>query len=226
MTALFFAVLFAVALVAVYAMLRRRSRDATPGRRDATLFGNDTTAFLSQLDSRLAEAAPPPGEPLYRGLRPPATVWNAQVFRDIEWRRFEAVCAQLFEQGAFEARHSPATPVGAADLREFHSAMVSRGLQRGTFVASGSFTPEAREFARSNGISALDGLALLALISRRPPQEQRELLAIAYEGEYWRPTCAACGLKMVEHSPPKGDPSWVCADAPRCTFTLPVRFAA
>jgi restriction system protein len=225
MTAAIFAVLFAVGVGAVYVAIRRRSRDAAPGRRDAALFGNDTTAFLSQLDSRLADAASPQGEPLHRGLRPPAAVWNAQVFRDIEWRRFEAVCANLFDDAFFAARHSPGTPVGVADLREFHREMAARGLQRGTFAASGSFTPEAREFARSSGIAALDSLALLALISRQPAQQQKGLLAIAYEGEYWRPTCAACGLKMVEHNPPKGPASWVCADAPRCAFTLPVRMA-
>ncbi len=193
---------------------------------------------------------------MHRGLQPRATAWNAQVFRDIEWRRFEAVCANLFAQAGFEARsqshgadggvdiwlysqnaegpaavvqckHWLGKPVGVKELREFYGVMASHKLTRGTFATSGTYTPDARDFARSNGISVLDSLALLALISRRDPQQQKELLEIAYEGEYWRPTCASCGLKMVERVARRGGGLfWGCTEYPRCRFTLPVRKAA
>lgn len=244
-----------VALLVIYFVIRKKPNDSPSARRESTMFGKDSTAF-SALDSRIAESTQQPEEPVHRGLAPPAAAWNAQVFRDIEWRRFETVCGSLFAQAGFEARtqshgadggvdiwlHSsnaegPAAvvqckhwlgkPVGVKELREFYGVMASHKLARGTFATSGTFTAEARDFAKSNGISALDGLALLALISKRTAQQQMELLAIAYEGEYWRPTCASCGIKMVERVTRKDDKLfWGCANYPRCHTTLPVRKAA
>ena len=233
-------------------LVARPKRDAAPSTMQPTLFGKDTTAFLSQLDSRLASQLPE-AEPLHRGQRAPASTWNAQVWRDIEWRRFEEVCARLFAQAGLEARtqshgadggvdiwlysqnaqgpaavvqckHWLGKAVGVKELREFYGVMASHKLLRGTFATSGTFTGDARDFAKSNGISALDGLALLALISRRTTQQQKELLELAYQGEYWRPTCASCGLKMVERQARKrGGAFWGCTEYPRCRFTLPVR---
>lgn len=241
-------------LLVIYFVIRHKPDSPTPTRRESTMFGKDSTAF-SQLDSRSADASQRPGEPVHRGLLPPAGTWNEQVFRDIEWRRFEAVCGSLIAQAGFEARaqshgadggvdiwlHSahaegPAAvvqckhwlgkPVGVKELREFYGVMSSHKLARGTFATSGTFTAEARDFARSNGISALNGSALLALISRRTAQQQQDLLAIAYEGEYWRPTCASCGIKMVERVTRKTDkPFWGCANYPSCRNTLAIRNA-
>ena len=39
--------------------------------------------------------------------------------------------------------------------------------------------------------------------AQRTPEQQDDLLRIAYEGDYRRPTCASCGIKMVERSPKK-----------------------
>jgi restriction system protein len=175
------------------------------------------------------------------------------VFEDIEWRRFETLCAELFAQAGFEARsqshgadggvdiwlysrnaegpaavvqckHWRGKPVGIKEVREFLGVMASRQLARGTYATTSTFTTEALRFARENGIHTLDGAGLLALIAKRSPDQQRALLQHAYEGEYWRPTCASCGLKLVERNPRKGGASfWGCPDFPRCRFTLPVR---
>jgi len=250
-----YALLLGVVLLVIYFLIRRKPNEPVSPKRESTLFGKDTTAF-SQVDSHVADSTQLPDEPVHRGLLPPATTWNAQVFRDVEWRRFEAVCGSLFAQAGFEARaqshgadggvdiwlHSanaegPAAvvqckhwlgkPVGVKELREFYGAMSSHKLARGTFATSGTFTPDAREFAKSNGISALDGQGLLALISRRTSQQQKELLEVAYEGEYWRPTCASCGLKMVERNTRKdGKLFWGCVNYPRCHNTLAIRKGA
>lgn len=247
-----YAVLFGFVLLMIWRVVRPKSASAPASKLEHTLFGKDTTAFASQLDSRMGPSTLQ-GEAPHRGERPPATAWSAQVFRDIEWRRFEAVCASLFAQAGFEARtqshgadggvdiwlyshnaqgpaavvqckHWLGKPVGVKEVREFYGVMASHKLPRGTFATTGSFTAEARDFAKSNGVSALDGLALLALISRRTSAQQKELLQIAYEGEYWRPTCASCGIKMVDRAGRKrGSSFWGCADYPRCAFTLPMQ---
>lgn len=184
-----------------------------------------------------------------------ADSWSERVFDDIEWRRFEAVCESLFAQAGFMAntqshgadggvdiwlysrhaegpaavvqcKHWRGKPVGVKDVREFYGVMASQKLRRGTFATSSVFTAEALRFGKENGISLLDARALLALIGKRTSEQQQDLLRIAYEGEYGRPTCASCGIKMVERSPKKGGAAfWGCAQFPKCHGTLPMRGA-
>ena len=241
-------VLLGLALLVLYVILRPAPDAGSRARDEPPLFGRDTTDFAQSLQRGAAD--PEPQGATHRGQRPPSDVWSARVFEDIEWRRFEALCASLFGQAGFETRaqshgadggvdiwlysqhaegpaavvqckHWIGKAVGVKEMREFYGVMASHKLQRGTFATTSTFTSDARQFAKDNGISALDGQGLLALISRRTPEQQESLLAIAYEGEYWRPTCASCGLKMVERSARRS--FWGCVNFPHCRFTLPVR---
>jgi restriction system protein len=172
--------------------------------------------------------------------------WSPAVFAAIEWRRFEAVCEALFAQAGFETRaqshgadggvdiwlhsknaegpvsvvqckHWQGKPVTVKEMREFLGVMVSKGLKRGTYATTSRYTADALEFAKANGINAQDGNGLLGLIAQRTPEQQTALLAVAYEGEYWKPTCASCGIKLVERKPAKGGaPFWGCSNFPRC----------
>ena len=170
----------------------------------------------------------------------PSTTWNKQVFTDIEWRRFEAVCERFFAQGGFKTKSQSHGADGGVDIwmysdnaestvsiaqckhfnnkdvdvklvREFYGVMSSHKLQRGTFVTSSGFTADAQKFANANGINALDGDKFLKLIATRTPLQQKELLDIAYEGEYSIPTCASCGIKLVKRTK-----FWGCSNFPRC----------
>lgn len=182
--------------------------------------------------------------------------WSADVFARIEWRRFEAVVEALFTQAGFQTRsqshgadggvdiwlhsrhaegpvsvvqckHWQGRPVGVKELREFLGVMTAHRLERGTYATSSRFTAEAQSFAQANRIHTLDGQGLLKLIDQRSAEEQSRLLAIAFEGEYWRPTCASCGIKLVERKPRNGGrPFWGCSNYPRCKSTLPMRSTA
>jgi restriction system protein len=204
--------------------------------------------------ARSAPAGPAPRPA--RQDRRRETTWSAKVLEDIEWRRFEAVCERLFAQGGFETRsqshgadggvdiwlhsrnsqgpaavvqckHWNGKQVGVKEVREFFGVMASHQLKRGTYVATSGFTADALKFAKDNGINAMDGERLLALIATRTPGQQQEVLDVAYEGEYWRPTCASCGPKMVErHSGKDGSAFWGCVNFPRCRNRLPMRQAA
>lgn len=177
---------------------------------------------------------------------PALTAWSPEVFRAIEWRRFEAVCEALFAQAGFEARtqshgadggvdvwlyskntqgpalvvqckHWLSKPVGVKEVREFFGVMASNQLKRGTYATTSTFTPDAVDFARRNGIHLLDGRGLLALIAQRTPEQQQALLTVAFEGDYARPTCASCGIKMVERTNRQtGSRFWGCTNYPRC----------
>ncbi|WP_454903681.1 restriction endonuclease [Variovorax gossypii] len=171
--------------------------------------------------------------------------WGPSVLAAIEWRRFEAVCEALYAQAGFttrsqshgadggidiwlQSRHSDVPRivqckhwrtkvVGVKEMREFFGVMASHQLKSGTYVTSSTFSDDAIAFAKANGIHAQDGTALLKLISQRTPEQQAALLAVAYEGEYWRPTCASCGAKMIEKDSKRNDGSfWGCANYRRC----------
>ena len=185
---------------------------------------------------------------------PRLAAWAHQVYEQIEWRRFEAVCQALFTQAGFQpraqslgstggvdlwlhsrhaqgpvalarCRHWLGRPVGMRELRDFHGKLSAHQLRRGSYVTSGGYTQEALEFAHSKGINLLDGTALLALIAKRRPEQQQALLDIAYEGEYWRPSCASCGSKMVERgSEAESSAYWGCMNYPRCRNILPMMY--
>ncbi len=88
--------------------------------------------------------------------------------------------------------------MGVDKVREFKGVMASHRIERGQFVGTSGFTPDAEAFASANGINLLDKNKLLGLIARRQPEEQTALLDIALEGEYWKPTCASCSVKMTK----------------------------
>lgn len=201
-----------------------------------------------------AEARHSPATPSTTPPQPAAT-WSPAVFAAIEWRRFEAVCEALFAQAGFETRsqshgadggvdiwlhsrnaegpvavvqckHWQGKPVGVKEMREFFGVMSSHQLKRGTYATTSNYTADAQQFAKDNRINAMDGTALLDLIAKRTPEQQQALLAVAYEGEYWRPTCASCGIKMLERTPSKGGAAfWGCSNYPRCKRTMPMRTA-
>lgn len=182
--------------------------------------------------------------------------WGPGVLAAIEWRRFEALCEALYAQAGFTTRsqshgadggidiwlyskhsdvprivqckHWQSKAVSVKEMREFFGVMASHQLKGGTYVTSSTFSAEALAFAKANGIHAQDGAALLKLIGQRTPEQQAALLAVAYEGEYWRPTCASCGTKMVERNSSKNDGSfWGCANYPKCRGrTIPMSKAS
>ena len=96
-----------------------------------------------------------------------------------------------------QCKHWKSTQVGIKEVREFLGVMAACHIKRGIYATTSRFSDKARQFARANGISALDGGRLLAMIQAQTPQQQRQLLDVALQGEYWKPTCASCGHKMA-----------------------------
>ena len=183
-----------------------------------------------------------------------AQQWSPAVLAAIEWRRFEALCEAFFAQAGLATRsqshgadggvdiwlqskhmaaprivqckHWLSKPVGVKEMREFRGVMASHQLQSSTYVTSSTFTADATAFAKANSIQLQDGAALLKLIGQRTPEEQAALLAVAQEGEYWKPTCASCGTKTVERERKRdGSKFWGCSNYPRCKSMFPMRSA-
>ena len=131
--------------------------------------------------------------------------------------------APRFTVAVVQCKHWQNKQVPVSALREFYGVMASYKVARGTYATSSTFTADALAFAQANGINAQDGNGLLRLIAQRPPEQQAALLAVAFEGEYWRPTCPSCGTKMVDRSTHKtGGRFWGCINYPRCKYTQPM----
>jgi len=230
---------------------RERARSATASNDAPAPTASRTTAASQpaghEAAAQEAEAVATPAEP------PRPTAWSAEVFDLIEWRRFEAVVEALFTQAGFRTRsqshgadggvdlwvytrYQPDKPVtivqckhwhgkrvGVDKVRELRGVMAAHGVVRGQFATTSRFTDEAVAFAKENGINLLDVDALLKLIRSRSAEQQQALLDVALQGEYWRPTCVNCGIKLVLRRPRQGGkPFWGCTRYPACRTTLPL----
>lgn len=184
----------------------------------------------------------------------PPSMWGPAVFRVIEWRRFEAVLEAYFAQAGFitnakshgpeggvdiwlYSRHEPGVPVGlvhgrhwhgkkvaAVQIRDFMKLMAAHHMRRGQFATASMFTPDAADFARNHHVQPLDPKGLVSLIEQRTPEEQKTLLSLALQGEYWRPSCWKCQVKLVERDDAEdGKPYWGCTNGPICKTTMPMR---
>jgi restriction system protein len=225
------------------AALLRLSRKAQP----SVLVKTDPLFNPQDVQLRHGSAAPDRMQPPER-----PTVWSQDVLDAIEWRRFEAVVETLFQQAGFETRsqshgsdqgidiwlyskHSPGQAVsvvqckhwtkriGVDKMRELLGVMAAHRVTRGQFATTSTFTEDAAKFASANAISLLDVRALLKLSASRTREQQLDLLAVALDGEYWRPTCVNCGQKMVDRYRKRdGGGFWACARY-ACKTTLPMR---
>jgi restriction system protein len=226
-------------------------KPAMPAARSVAAPAAQVPQPLAPADAPTAAQLTNPGTAPERPLQ-----WGKGVFDVIEWRRFEAVVERLFQQAGFEtksqshgadegvdvwlySRNQPGEPVslvqckhwqgkrvGVDKIRELRGVMAARNVKRGQFATTSTFTPDAVTFARENGVNLLDVDGLLGLIGKRTPDEQAELLAVALDGDYWRPTCVNCGVKMLDRTPRKGGSAfWGCTNYPRCKTTMPMRGA-
>lgn len=178
-----------------------------------------------------------------------ATRWSAALLGVLEWKRFEEVCAGLFERLGFATKsaicgadsgidiHLYRPPsdqpvaivqckawtkkVGVNVIRELRGVMSSEGVAEGIFVTSSSYSDDAIAFAKANQIDLMDGDKVLKAILKLTEEQQASLLRLATAGDYTTPTCASCGVKMIARTPKAGGkPFWGCVNFPRCTTKL------
>lgn len=181
---------------------------------------------------------------------PPAE-WSLEALRSLEWKRFELLCARYYEAVGFQSvtlaagadggidvklyKIDPAQaiaivqckawntrPVGVKEIRELLGVMAHEKVGRGIFMSTGSYTVDASAFGAANPIQLLDGPAFLAKLRDLTPEQQAELLAFAFAGDYRTPTCASCGVKLIVRESRRGA-FWGCMHYPRCKTTMPMR---
>jgi restriction system protein len=180
-----------------------------------------------------------------------AAAWSAQLLKQLEWRRFEELCAAYFEMEGYGARVArtgadgvvdihlcaagsdrasilvqckawDAYPAGVEPVRRLRVAMSASRIAEGMLVSSGRFMPQAAEYAQRNSISLVDAGALLKRLGALAPEKSHALLEFATQGDYLTPTCPACSIKMVSRkSTRQGRKFWGCRNYPQCKQTLP-----
>lgn len=107
-------------------------------------------------------------------------------------------------------------------LRELHEAATAAGATRGMYVTCGGFTWDARNFAKSKGMTAINARTLDALITAARETPEEDLLAVSQwaqklmsKVQLTPPLCPACEAAMEQLS--EGTVSgWVCSQRPEC----------
>ena len=184
------------------------------------------------------------------------TEWSLELIREIEWKRFEDLCQKFYEAKGIRCETTPLGPDGGIDIRIFQDdsgkatsivqckawgsryvgvqpvrellgVMTHQKIEKAFFMTSGRFSDDAKDVAKSNRITLIDGQMLLMMLQRLPSSGQNELLAFATEGDYTTPTCPGCGKKMRSVPGKVGRPDfWGCPDYPKCRQRLGMRRAA
>ncbi len=179
--------------------------------------------------------------------------WSVELIRELEWKRFEDVCQRFYACKGIRSETTPLGPDGGIDIRlyqdesgnassivqckawgerfvgvkpvrELLGVMTHEKIAKAFFMTSGRFSDDAKEVAKSNRITLIDGEMLLMMIQRLPEHEQQSLLEFAVSGDYKILTCPSCGIKM-KHIPGKAGRSdfWGCFNYPRCRQKLGMR---
>jgi restriction system protein len=179
-----------------------------------------------------------------------ANGWTPEILGVLEWKRFETVCAEylrligynpketrigadggvdiwIYKQGMerpfgiVQCKAWNTYKVGVKPVRELYGVMSHEKVANGLFITSGVFTSEAIAFAEGKLITMFSGHEFLAKIKQLSEEDQKTLLMIALEGDYWIPTCPQCGIKMVLRQGPGETKSfWGCVKYPKCKATL------
>ena len=188
----------AVGLRLAWGNTLRRATAATSDNGPAGNSGQRVATF--SLDTRRSS------RPVVHGKQ-----WSLDVFASIDAQQFADVCEAWFSWAGFDTRHechrthegvdiwlrTPGQPgpvaivrckhvhnepIGLQDLRDFLDVVSTCKDAHGTFTTTSTYTPQALQFAKENGIEVVDGPGLLRRIMTRTRRSQQALLAVAHNG--------------------------------------------
>ena len=176
-------------------------------------------------------------EPTPRPASTPLT-WNMTLIRELEWKRFEELCAQFWTSKGYPARLSgpgadggvdvviadqrdpgknfavaqckswSSKPVGVEPVRALWGAKDHFKANLALFYGLSGFTPDARTFAEGKHLKLISGEELLQQIMAMPDQDRAVLLAAITRGDYTTPTCPTCDIKMHRRAGKDGKPDF------------------
>jgi restriction system protein len=127
------------------------------------------------------------------------------------------------ETTVVQAKHWRRDRVGVALVRELYGVQTAQRADRAAFVALGSYSTDAQEFAAQVGMTLVDGEELLEIIGTGLRSEALELPTPTAASA---PPCPRCGAVMVRritrHGPHAGHDFWGCSSFPACRGTVAI----
>lgn len=167
------------------------------------------------------------------------------TLRGISWREFEELVGEAYRRQGYavaetggggadggvdlvlrkgperllvQCKHWKAVKVSVKVVRELLGVVSAENATGGILISSGTYTQEAKEFAKANGIELVDGAQLMRLIAG--VQKVPKVAADADHGVL----CPMCGAKMVLRTARKGanagNKFWGCSTYPSCKGTM------
>ena len=244
------------AISALWQLNRGHLPSRSTGTFDDYLRGNDKVAdkvpsadpWPAKQEERLEPTWDSDSLDANPGAKVDITRWNGELLTVLEWKRFEEVCAGLFERLGFKTKMFASGADGGVDIRlyqppsnlpvaivqckawtrkvgvnvvrELRGVMAAEGVAEGIFSTTSTYSDDAIAFAGANHIDLLDGNKVLDTILKLPEEQQASLLRLATAGDYTTPTCASCGVKLVLRTPARSKPFWGCVNYPRCKMII------
>ena len=107
-------------------------------------------------------------------------------------------------------------------VKDLHEAAVAAGVTRGVYVASCGFSWDARNFAKTKGVTVINAQTLDTLLNEARQTPDEDFLAVwewapklLSKVKLTPPLCPACEAPMDELKVSSG-PVWVCSQRPEC----------
>ena len=181
--------------------------------------------------------------------------WNLDLLRQLEWKRFEELTVAYARSkglhcvatrhgadggvdmyvgksrdeepfAAIQCKAWRTRKVGVKPVRELLGVVAAKGMSKGIFMTSGSYTREAVEFAEGQPLELIDGNDFIGKIKQLSKSDQEKLFFLAREGDFTTPTCPNCNVKMVSRESKKGTNAgsrfWGCPTYPKCRQTFKI----
>jgi len=174
--------------------------------------------------------------------------WSLELLQQIEWKLFENLSAAYYKEMGIRAeltklgadggidiklfQDDSGAPtaivqckawnsklVGVKPIREFLGVMSHEKISKGFFMASGAYSDDAKEIAKANRITLINGMMFLAMIKLLSEDAQLRLLNLVTAGDFTTPSCPSCGIKMVRRTGKRGE-FWGCQNYPKCRQML------
>jgi hypothetical protein len=119
-------------------------------------------------------------------------------------------------------KHQADHKVAVERVRELHDALTDAGATRGMYVASCNFSWDARNFAKSKGMTLISARTLDELLATARENPDEDMLAVANWApkligriQFTTPKCPSCEAPMDLHTA-SANAVWVCSQRPEC----------
>jgi hypothetical protein len=156
----------------------------------------------------------------------PEACWSLDLLSRLDWLGFQELVSHLLQRSGYLPEVAWTRPDGgtaltlmhparsnrleaivqcppwqsheidAAMIRDLYQVVVREGAQRGIYLTPGTFTAEARAFARLKPLELVDGSDVVLSFQRLPDEERTELLSMITAVLYSVPSCPSCLRKM------------------------------